>query len=145
MQAAPFPHIFIRKMLFLHKPNALLLPFPLTHKHTRTHIHAHTHQHFGVCEHLCSHRKSFSTMVVGRCQCRLNLFVLELLSSLKSFGFFTTVSWDNNSCVHIHLRDTYHHPPSPRHRCYRHFHLGIQGTTKLFSLFFLEKKPYMYG
>ena len=60
-----------------------------------------------------------------------------LLSSLKSFGFNTTVSWENNSCVHIHLRYTYFYS----------FDIGIFEYTilnnSLFCLF-TQKTLYMY-
>ena len=45
--------------------------------------------------HTVSTENHLAPTFFGLCWCRLNSFVLVLLSSLKSFGFNTTVSWEN--------------------------------------------------
>ena len=79
-----------------------------------SHTYAHTHTNTQMKQrtpsyvnYLRLHENQLAPTFSGPYWCRLNSFVLMLLSSLKSFGFNTTVSWENNSCVHIHLRYTY--------------------------------------
>ena len=121
------PHLYNQCISFERKPT-----------HTHTHIHTYKHTHMLIQTHMNTydHRKSFNTNLFGSCWCRLNSFVLLLLSSLKSFGFNTTVSWENNSCVHIHLRYTYYYSSD----------IGIfQYTILNYSLFsFSENALYLY-
>ena len=99
--------------------------------------------------HTVSTENHLAPTFFGLCWCRLNSFVLVLLSSLKSFGFNTTVSWENTKvftwvclCIFIYasvvilltLPTTYSFDISK-----------FEYNTKLFSLFFSQReKLYTY-
>ena len=51
--------------------------------------------------HTVSTENHLAPTFFGLCWCRLNSFVLMLLSSLKSFGFNTTVSWENTKTFFV--------------------------------------------
>ena len=96
--------------------------------------------------HTVSTENHLAPTFFGLCWCRLNSFVLMLLSSLKSFGFNTTVSWENTKtffvCVCAYsftlllllltLPTTYSFDISK-----------FEYNTKLFSLFFFNEKNYI--
>ena len=86
------------------------------------------------------HENQLAPTFSGPYWCRLNSFVLILLSSLKSFGFNTNdVSFGKRSLVCIFICVL----PLHRPQFFRQSHIR-ESNTELFSLFTSQKKPYMY-
>ena len=112
-----------------------------------SHTYAHTHTNTQMKQrtpsyvnYLRLHENQLAPTFSSPYWCRLNSFVLILLSSLKSFGFNTNdVSFGKRSLVCIFICVL----PLLRPQFFRQRHIR-ESNTELFSLFTSQKKPYMY-
>ena len=112
-----------------------------THTHTQTTTNTQMKQRTpSYVNYLRLHENQLAPTFSGPYRCRLNSFVLILLSSLKSFGFNTNdVSFGKRSLVCIFICVL----PLLRPQFFRQRHIR-ESNTELFSLFTSQKKPYMY-